>query len=125
MLLSRYRPDLVADRLRVEGSRYLETFLQYPYQLAALLEEFRDGEVKITINQEGFIDQAERALGGSNRIVLALLASAFFLGSALLGSFVNAGPQLLGVAVIALPGIIGGLIIAAVVVLGIIRSGRL
>ena len=125
MLLSRYRPDLVADRMRAEGSRYLETFLQYPYQLAALLEEFRDGEVKITINQEGFIDQAERALGGSNRIVLALLASAFFLGSALLGSFVNAGPELLGVAVIALPGIIGGLIIAAVVVLGIIRSGRL
>ena len=125
MMLSRYRPDLLVNRAQAEGSRYLETFLQYPYQISSLLESLRDGEVKITVNQEGFIEEAERALGGANRIVLALLASFVFLGSALLGSFVHAGPHLLGVAVISLPGIIGGLVVAAIVVLAIIRSGRL
>ena len=48
MAAQRFRPDHVADRMRTDVSRYAEAFLEYPFQLSELLDEFKDGELEIT-----------------------------------------------------------------------------
>ena len=98
--------------------------LAFPFQLHDVLDELRDGEVKIAIQQEGFTESTERALGATNRVVMGVLAAALFLGSAIIGGFVRNGPHLLGVAVVAIPGLLAGAGLAALVLFGIIKSGR-
>ena len=124
LMVKRFRPDVVADRAQGDIGRYAEAFLAFPFQLHDVLDELRDGEVKIAIQQEGFTESTERALGATNRVVMGVLAAALFLGSAIIGGFVRNGPHLLGVAVVAIPGLVAGAGLAALVLFGIIRSGR-
>jgi ubiquinone biosynthesis protein len=124
LMLQRFRPDVVADRIQGDLGKYAEAALALPFQLHDVLDELRDGEVKIAIQQEGFTESTERALGATNRVVMGVLAAALFLGSAILGGFVRNGPHLVGVAVIALPGLLAGAALAGLVLFGILRSGR-
>jgi ubiquinone biosynthesis protein len=124
LMLQRYRPDVVVDRIQGDIGKYAEAALAFPFQLHDVLDELRDGEVKIAIQQEGFTESTERALGATNRVVMGVLAAAVFLGSALIGAFVENGPHLLGVAVVGIPGLIAGGALAGVVMFGILKSGR-
>lgn len=124
LMVDRYRPDVLFDRARTTADRYREVVMELPFQVHDLMDELRDGELKIAIQQEGFTESTERALGASNRFAMAILAASVFLGSALLGGWVEAGPHLLGVAVIAIPGLILGPVLAAIVMVGVLRSGR-
>ena len=124
LMVQRFRPDKVADRARGDMGRYAEMLLAFPYQLHDVLDELRDGEVKISIQQEGFTESTERALGATNRVVMGLLAAALFLGSAIIGGFVRNGPHLWGVAAVAIPGLLVGAALAGLVLFGIIKSGR-
>ncbi len=124
LMVSRFRPEAIADRLRTDAGHYAEVLHEFPFQLHDLLDELRDGELKIAIQQEGFTESTERALGATNRVVMGVLAAAIFLGSAIIGGFVDGGPQLLGVAVISIPGLLAGIVLSGVVLFGIIRSGR-
>ena len=124
LMVQRFRPDVVANRLQGELGRYAEAALAFPFQLHDLMDEFRDGEIKIAIQQEGFTESTERALGATNRVVMGVLAAALFLGSAIIGGFVSNGPHLLGIAVVALPGLVAGASLAGLVLFGILRSGR-
>jgi ubiquinone biosynthesis protein len=124
LMAQRYRPDVMFDRVQKDLGKYAEAMLAFPFQLHDLMDEFRDGEVKIAIQQEGFTESTERALGATNRVVMGLLAAALFMGSAIIGGFVRSGPHVAGVAAIAIPGLIVGAVIAGMVLFGIIRSGR-
>jgi ubiquinone biosynthesis protein len=124
MVASRFRPDKLAGRLRHDVERYAEALVDYPFQISELLDEFRDGEVRITINQEGFSEHTDRVQAAANRLALALVAASFFIGSAVVGAFVDAGPEILGLGVIALPGFLASLCVAGWLLLGIARSGR-
>jgi ubiquinone biosynthesis protein len=124
LMLQRFRPDVMLDRVQGDAGRYAEALLAFPFQLHDLMDELRDGEIKIAIQQEGFTESTERALGATNRVVMGLLASALFLGSAIIGGFVESGPDVLGVALIAIPGLVMGGVVAGAVLLGIMRSGR-
>jgi len=124
LLVQRFRPDVMVDRTKGDLERYAEAFLAFPFQLHDILDELRDGEVKIAIQQEGFTESTERALGATNRVVMGVVAAALFLGSAIIGGFVRNGPHLLGIAVVAIPGLVAGAALAALVLFGIIRSGR-
>jgi len=104
--------------------RYAEAFLAFPFQLHDVLDEFRDGEIKIAIQQEGFTESTERALGATNRVVMGLIAAALFLGSAIIGAFADSGPNVLGVAVISYPGLLAGAALAGLILFGILKSGR-
>ena len=124
LIVQRYRPDVVLDRIQGDLGRYAETALAFPFQLHDILDELRDGEVKIAIQQEGFTESTERALGATNRVVLGVIAAALFLGSAIIGGFVRNGPHLLGIAVVAIPGLLAGAALAGLVLFGILKSGR-
>jgi ubiquinone biosynthesis protein len=124
LMVQRFRPDVAADRVQGDLGRYAEAFMAFPFQLHDLMDELRDGEVKIAIQQEGFTESTERALGATNRIVLGVLAAALFLGSAIIGGFIDRGPHLLGVAVVAIPGLVAGASLAGLVMFGILKSGR-
>jgi ubiquinone biosynthesis protein len=119
----RFRPDNMADRVRTDMGRYAEAFLDYPFQVSELLDEFKDGELEITVRPEGFNEAVEKVQASANRLVLALVASALFLGSAVIAVFAHSA-DFVGLSLLAIPGFIAALIIAAWLCVGIFRSGR-
>jgi ubiquinone biosynthesis protein len=119
----RYRPDVLADRVRGDVARYAEAFLDYPFQLSELLDEFKDGDMEIRIRPEGFTEAVDKAQGSANRLALSLIAAALIVGSAVVAVFAHS-TGVAGLALIALPGIILALFIVGWVVLGVLRSGR-
>jgi hypothetical protein len=108
----------------VDLQRYAEAFLEYPFQVSELLEEFKDGDITITVRQEGYEEAADRQQATSNRLAIAVLASATFLGSAMVGAFVHTGPHFIGLSVISIPGLVIAAGLAVWLLLGIVRSGR-
>lgn len=124
LLVERYRPRAFADRVTSGADRYREVLAELPFQVHDLMDELRDGELKIAIQQEGFTESTERALGASNRFAMTILAAAVFLGSAILGTAADSGPHVFGVALVALPGLLVGSVLAGIVMVGVLRSGR-
>jgi ubiquinone biosynthesis protein len=123
MAAQRFRPDRVADRVRVDVGRYAEAFLDYPFQISELLDEFKDGDIEIRIRPEGWNEAVDKAQASANRLVLALIASALIIGSSVISVFAGS-TDLAGMALIALPGFLFGLAIVAWLAIGIFRSGR-
>ncbi len=124
IVTDRYRPDRLAKRAQSDALRYTETLMEYPFQISEMLDQFKDGEVKITILLESFQDLIAKAQASVNRVALAVLAAAIFLGSSIIGAGVQDGPQLLGVNVLALPGIAVGIVLAVLLLIGLLRSSR-
>ena len=119
----RFRPDHVADRMRVDLGRYAEAFLDYPFQVSELLEEFKDGDIEIRVRPEGFSEAVDKVQASANRLTLALVASALVIGSAVIAVFGREG-EFIGLSLLALPGFLAGLAIIAWLCVGIFRSGR-
>jgi hypothetical protein len=65
----------------------------------------------------------EKVQAATNRLVLAMVASALFLGSAVIAVFARSA-DFVGLSLLAIPGFIVALIIAAWLCIGIFRSGR-
>lgn len=124
LLIERYRPDRIASRVQSDMGRYASAFLEYPFQLSELLEEFKDGEMRITVEPEGFREATDRAVGALNRFSIALFASAVVLASAIVGAAVETGPHLFGLALIGVPGFVIGVGLFVWIALGVFRSGR-
>ena len=61
----------------------------------------------------------------ANRLVVGLLIAALVLGSSVLGIFVEGGVRILGVSILGLAGFLFAATLALVLLVGIIRSGRL
>ena len=119
----RYRPDRIADRVRVDMGRYAEAFLDYPFQISELLDEFKDGEIEITVRPEGFKEAVDKVQASTNRLVLAMVASALILGSAVIAVFARS-TDVAGLALIAIPSALLALAIVVWLCIGIFRSGR-
>ncbi|MGD9571023.1 MAG: ABC1 kinase family protein [Thermoleophilia bacterium] len=123
LAMSRFRPDHVADRVRVDVGRYAEAFLDYPFQLSELLDEFKDGEIEITVRPEGFSEAIEKLQASANRLIMALVAAALILSSAVIAVFARS-TGVAGLSLIAIPSAILALVIVVWLCLGIFRSGR-
>jgi ubiquinone biosynthesis protein len=119
----RYRPDRVADRIRVDMGRYAEAFLDYPFQISELLDEFKDGEIEISVRPEGFNEAVDKLQASTNRLVLALVAAALLVGSAIISVFAQS-TDVAGLSLIAIPGFLIALAMVAWLCVGIFRSGR-
>jgi len=123
MAASRFRPDHIADRAATDIGRYAEAFLEYPFQVSELLDEFKDGELEITVRPEGFAEAVDKIQASTNRLVLAMVAAALILSSAIIAVFARS-TDLAGLALIAIPGALMGFAIVAWLCVGIFRSGR-
>ncbi len=123
MAASRFRPDNIAGRAGTEMGRYAEAFRDYPFQLSELLDEFKDGQLEITIRPEGFTEAVDKVQASANRVVLGLVASALIVGSAIVAVFARSA-DLAGLSLIAVPGALIALAIVGWLCVGIFRSGR-
>ncbi|WP_217920953.1 ABC1 kinase family protein [Miltoncostaea oceani] len=123
MAASRFRPDHMVDRAATDVGRYAEAFLEYPFQVSELLDEFKDGEIEITVRPEGFAEAVDKVQASANRLVLAMVAAALILSSAIIAVFARS-TDLAGLALIAVPGALMGFAMVAWLCVGIFRSGR-
>ncbi len=124
-LVSRFRdPRYVAERTArrlVQPDAYAE----YPRQIHTILEELKDGEVEVVFKHRGIDDLISRVDILANRLVFALLIAALIVGSSLLGIFGDSGFRLLGVSVFGLVGFVIAALLGLLLLVGIVRSGRL
>jgi ubiquinone biosynthesis protein len=124
-LVSRYRdPAYIAARTARRLAQP-DTFADYPRQLHALLNELKDGEVEVRFRHAGLDELISKVDILANRLVFALLIAALIIGSSMLGIFIEGGARLLGVSVFGLVGFVFAAILGLLLLVGIIRSGRL
>lgn len=124
-LVSRYRDPLyVATRAARKLGRP-ETYADYPRQLHAILAEIKDGEVEVRFRHGGLDELISKVDILANRLVFAFLIAALIIGSSMLGIFVEGGVQVLGVSIFGLVGFVAAAILGVLLLVGIVRSGRL
>jgi ubiquinone biosynthesis protein len=124
-LVSRHRdPARVAARTARRLAQP-DTFAEYPRQVHALLDELKDGEIEVRFRHAGLDDLIGRVDILANRLVFALLIAALIIGSSMLGIFVEGGLQFLGVSVFGLVGFVFAAVLGLLLLIGIVRSGRL
>src|SRR5918995_297234 len=124
-LITRYRnPAYVAGRL---ARRVVQpdALADYPRQLHAILDELKDGEVEVRFRHAGLDDLISKLDILASRLVFALLIAALIIGSSMLGIFLKGGTRFIGVSVFGLIGFVVAAILGLLLLIGIIRSGRL
>ncbi len=124
LVLERFRPDRIADRLVGDVTRYGEALAEAPFQITELLEELRDGELEIRVRSDRLPVAIDKVQSAMNRVALALVTFGLLLGSAIIAAFVEGGPQVWGAALVGLPPLVAGLGVMAWLFVGILRSGR-
>jgi len=124
-LISRHRdPTYVAARA-MRRLAQPDALADYPRQIHALLGELKDGEIEVRFRHGGLDQLISKVDVLANRLVFALLIAALILGSSILGIFVEGGARLLGVSIFGLIGFVVAAILGLLLLVGIIRSGRL
>ena len=124
LIVERYRPDRIADRVVGDVARYGEALSEAPFQVAELLEELRDGELEIRVRSDRLPVAIDKVQSAMNRVALALVAFALLLGSAVISAFADGGPQIWGASLAGVPALVGGIGVTAWLFVGIARSGR-
>jgi ubiquinone biosynthesis protein len=125
MLISRYRdPAYIAGRV-ARAVAQPDAFADYPRQIHALLDEIKDGEIEVRFRHSGLDDLISKVDILANRLVLAFLIAALILGSSMLGIFLKSGTKFLGVSIFGLIGFVFAAALGLLLLIGIIRSGRL
>jgi ubiquinone biosynthesis protein len=125
VLISRYRdPAYIAGRL-ARTVVQPDTIADYPRQIHALLNELKDGEIEVRFRHAGLDDLISKVDILANRLVFAFLIAALIIGSSMLGIFLKGGTKFLGVSIFGLIGFVFAAILGLLLLLGIIRSGRL
>jgi ubiquinone biosynthesis protein len=124
-LISRHRNPAYVVARTARRLAQPDTYADYPRQLHALLNELKDGEIEVRFRHAGLDELISKVDILANRLVFGLLIAALILGSSMLGIFVKGGARLLGVSVFGLIGFVFAAILGLLLLIGIIRSGRL
>jgi ubiquinone biosynthesis protein len=124
-LVSRFRdPRYVATRAAKRLGQG-DTYAEYPRQIHNLLNELRDGEIEVVLGHRGLDELISKVDILANRLVFALLIAALIIGSSLLGIFGESGVRFLGVSIFGLVGFVIAALLGLLLLIGIVRSGRL
>ena len=125
LLRQRFEPKNLADTVARTLGTYREIFRDYPFQVHDMLDELRDGELEIKFvhtGLDGFIHKLDIL---TNRLVVALVASALGVAGSIVAVFVTEGPHILGVSIWGIPGFVVALFFGVWLMWAIVRSGRL
>jgi ubiquinone biosynthesis protein len=96
-----------------------------PGDLTSILRRVRSGDFKVTFRHEGLERMVEEMERSSNRLALSLLLASMVVGSALL-TLAKVGPKILDdLPVLGSIGLIASLLFCILIVLSILRSGRI
>ena len=125
LMLERFTPQRMAVRARKESLKLGAMALELPYQIHDILEEFRDGQIEIGFVHKGLDDLLNRLDVVFNRLVIAIVMTATVVGGALIGIGADGGPHWLGIHLVTWLGLIVASFLAFILVVSIMRSGRL
>ncbi len=125
LVARRYSPKHMLERTREEIEAVSGLIRELPYQVHDTLEQLRDGEVEVKFRHQGLDDLIGQADVVFNRLVIAIVMAALLVGSSLIGISAQGGWHVFGIHVLALLGFLTASALGAVLVLSIIRSGRL
>lgn len=125
LLRDRFLPQKIAGKAGRSAAKYQRVVQEYPFQLHDILEELRDGQMEIGINPIGLGDFSHKLDILTNRIVVAVVATALLLSSALLAVFIHEGPRFFGVSLWGAPGFLIATSFGLWLLWAIFRSGRL
>jgi ubiquinone biosynthesis protein len=125
VLIAHYRdPAYIVGRL-ARTIAQPDTYADYPRQVHALLDELKDGEIEVRFRHAGLDDLISKVDILANRLVFAFLIAALIIGSSMLGIFLKNGTKFLGVSIFGLIGFVFAAVLGLLLLIGIIRSGRL
>ena len=125
LMRNQLSPSALLQRGFDEASNYGGLLLELPYQVHDTLEQFRDGEVEVQFRHKGLDMLANKADVVFNRLVIAIVMTATVVGGALIGIGANGGPHWLGIHLVTWLGLVVASFLAFILVLSIMRSGRL
>ncbi len=124
-LISRYRDPAYVVARTARKLAQTDAIADYPRQLHSFLSELKDGEIEVRFRHAGLDSLIGKVDILANRLVFALLIAALIIGSSILGIFVEGRNQLLGMSALGLIGFLFAAILGVLLLIGIIRSGRL
>jgi ubiquinone biosynthesis protein len=104
---------------------YCGLLMELPYQVHDTLEQLRDGEVEVQFRHKGLDLITSKADVVFNRLVLAIVMSGTLIGSALIGSAASGGLHIFGIHFLTWLGVLVATGLGLILVLSILRSGRL
>ena len=123
LLARRYSPKALADRGVEELRDLADVAIELPNQVHDMLEMFRDGEFEVRINPRGLDDLIGQADAVFNRMVVAVVMAATIIGSSLILALHGGGFG--GLQLLALVGFLAAAGLGEVLVVAVLRSGRL
>lgn len=120
----RIQPDRLAEEMGETGIEYLSLFRELPIELRSILQQLREGRMKLEFEHRGL-----KALGLaldriSNRISFAIVLAAQIIGSSLI-VLSDIPPKWYGIPLIGLIGFLVAGIMGFWLLLSIIRHGRM
>jgi ubiquinone biosynthesis protein len=121
LLVERFEPGRLASRWRADVRSLVAVLAEAPYQVSDVLEEFRDGQVEIGFRHQGLDELVRNFDRIANRVVIALIAAAGVVGSAILGALGESGWS----QALAFTGFSLSFLLGAWLFWGVARSGRL
>ncbi len=125
LVARRYSPRALLDRGREQVEDYTGLLMELPYQVHDTLEQLRDGEVEVQFRHKGLDALTAQADVVANRLVLAIVMAGTVIGSSLIGGSAEGGWHIFGIHFLALIGFILAAGLGIVLVISIVRSGRL
>ena len=125
LVSSELSPRALFDRGREEATHIGAILMDLPYTVHDTIEQFRDGEIELKFRHRGLEEMTSKADAVFNRLALAIVAAGAFIGSGLVAIAADNGPEVFGVKIVAWVGFVGALGVAGILVLSILRSGRL
>ena len=125
LVARRYSPKHLLERSREELESYGGLLMELPYQVHDTLEQLRDGEVEVGFRHQGLDDLVRQFDVVANRLVIAIVMAATVIGSSLIGISAKGGTHVFGIQIFALLGFLSAFGLGVVLVLSIVRSGRL
>jgi ubiquinone biosynthesis protein len=125
LVARRYSPKHLLERSREELESYGGLLMELPYQVHDTLEQLRDGQVEVGFRHQGLDDLIGQVDVVANRLVIAIVMAATLIGSSLIGLSAKGGAHVFGIQIFGLLGFLSAFALGVVLVLSIVRSGRL
>lgn len=121
--LERLRPGQILQGIWDSGEELLMLLKEIPGDLRDFLRQIKQGRIRVSFEHPEFEDLSRRIKEASNRIVLALISSSLFIGSALILQG-EAGPTVSGFSLLGLLTFLAAGVLAGSLLISLFRSRR-
>jgi ubiquinone biosynthesis protein len=125
LMLERFTPQRVAQRVTKEGRQLAGIARELPYQIHDVLQEVRDGQIEVGFVHKGLDEFMHKIDVVFNRLVVALVVAGGLLGSSMIGVLATDGPMIFGIHFLSAVGFVASGALGVWLLVGVLRSGRL